>query len=87
MLYSLPQHSEFVKLSSHGLTGRDHGRQLVNEVVHFIPPPLLNLTVRLPVGAVRNQSIPQNFLPTLSILVHNGTIKLLINNTVKVIMV
>lgn len=52
MLYSLPQHSEFVKFTRNGLTGGDHGRQLVNEVVHFVPPPLLNLAVRFPVDAI-----------------------------------
>lgn len=55
MLHSLPEHSEFVKFSSHGLTGRDHGGQLVDEIVHFIPPPLLNLAVRRPVHASDRQ--------------------------------
>ena len=57
MLHGLPQHSEFVKFTSHGLTGGDHGRQLINEVVHFIPPPLLNLAVRFPVGAFSYQTV------------------------------
>lgn len=57
VLHSLPQHSEFVELSSHGLTGRDHGSQLINQIVHFVSPPLLNLTVRLPVGTFSRQTV------------------------------
>lgn len=52
VLHSLPQHSELVKLSSHVLTGWDHSRQLLNEIVHFDPPSLLNLAVRLPVDTM-----------------------------------
>lgn len=52
VMHGLPQHSEFVQLSGHGLAGRDHGRQLVNQIVHLIPPSLLNLAVRLPADTV-----------------------------------
>lgn len=56
MLHGLPQDGEFVEFASEGLTGGDHGSQLVDEVVHLIPPPLLDLPVRLPAGAVTNQT-------------------------------
>lgn len=52
VLHGLPEHGEFVEFSGHGLAGRDHCRQLVNQIVHFIPPSLLNLAVRLPADTV-----------------------------------
>lgn len=67
MLHSFPQDSQFVRLLHHGLTGGDHGRQLVYQVVHFVPTPLLYLSVRFPVGTVTHQS----FVPTGSILAGN----------------
>lgn len=82
MLHSLPQDCEFVKFSSHGLAGRDHGSQLINEVVHFIPPTLFNLTVRLPVGTFSYQTICTTFLPAVSVYLNNA----IINKTAKVIM-
>lgn len=49
VLHCLPENSELVHFTAHALAGGDHGGQLVNEIVHFIPPPLLNLAVRLSV--------------------------------------
>lgn len=40
------KNSELVQFPGHGVTGRDHCRQLVNQVVHFVPPSFLNLTMR-----------------------------------------
>lgn len=50
MLHGLSQDSQLVELLGHVLTGRDHGRQLLDEVVHLIPPSFLDLAVRLPAG-------------------------------------
>lgn len=45
MLYSHPQHRQFVQFAGHGVAGGDQRRQLIDETVHFISAPLLNLTV------------------------------------------
>lgn len=42
------QYSQLVQLARHGVTGGDHARQLIDQIVHLVPPSLLNLTVRLP---------------------------------------
>lgn len=51
MLHGLSQDGQLVELLSHVLTGRDHGGQLLDEVVHLIPPSFLDLAVRLPADA------------------------------------
>lgn len=72
VLHGLPEHSEFVQLSGHGLAGRDHGRQLVNQIVHFIPPSLLNLAVRLPADTV---SVIKSTLCVRRRIIHNAVWK------------
>lgn len=48
VLDSHPEHGELVQLAGHGVA-RGHQRgQLVNEAVHLIPAPLLDLAVSLP---------------------------------------
>lgn len=46
MLNGLAEHCDLVHLAA--VAGRDHGGELIDEAVHFLPPPLLNLAVRLP---------------------------------------
>lgn len=48
MLHSHAKHSEFVELAGHGVTRGNHGRQLVDQVIHLVPPPFFNLAVRFP---------------------------------------
>ena len=48
MLHGLSQDSQLVELLSHELTGRDHGGQLLDKVVHLIPPSFLDPAVRFP---------------------------------------
>lgn len=48
VLHGLSQDGQLVELLSHVLTGRDHGGQLLDEVVHLIPPSFLDLAVRFP---------------------------------------
>lgn len=48
VLHGHAQHSEFVELAGHGVTRGNHGRQLVDQVVHLVPPPFLNLAVWFP---------------------------------------
>lgn len=48
MLHSHTQHSEFVELAGHRVTCGNHGRQLVDQVIHLVPPPFLDLAVRFP---------------------------------------
>lgn len=48
VLDSHPEHGELVQLAGHGVA-RGHQRgQLVDETVHLIPAPLLDLAVSLP---------------------------------------
>lgn len=54
MLHGHSEHSQFVKLTRYGVTGGDHGRQFVNEVVHFVPSSFLNLAVWFPVETAVN---------------------------------
>lgn len=48
MLDSHAQHGQLVQLAGHGVAGGHQRGQLVDEAVHLVPPPLLNLTVSLP---------------------------------------
>lgn len=48
VLDSHPEHGELVQLAGHGVARRHQRGQLVDETVHLIPPPLLDLTVSLP---------------------------------------
>lgn len=74
VLHSHSQHSEFVKLSGHGVTGGDHGWQLVDKGVHFVPPPLFNLAVWLPLseGIMTLICLSHTYLTHLSIQVSDG---------------
>lgn len=56
VLHGLSQDRQLVELLSHGLsrlTGRDHGGQLLDEAVHLVPPPFLDLVVRFPADVKR----------------------------------
>ena len=48
MLYCHSEDCQFVKLSVHSVTHRQHIRQLDNVCVHFITSTLLNFAVVLP---------------------------------------
>ena len=49
MLYGHSEHREFVQLPVHGVTHRQHVRQLYDVRVHLITSTFLNLAVVLPV--------------------------------------
>lgn len=74
MLHSHSQNREFVKLSGHGVPGGDHGWQLVDKGVHFVPPPLFNLAMWLPLSEGTNTLIclSRIYLTHLSIQVSDG---------------
>lgn len=48
VLDSHPEHGELVQLAGHGVACGHQRGQLVNEAVHLIPAPLLDLAVSLP---------------------------------------
>ena len=47
------QHRQLVQFAGHGVAGGHQRGQLVDEAVHFVPAPLLDLTVSLSVGRSR----------------------------------
>ena len=49
MLHGHSKNSEFIQPARHGVTGRNHGRQLVYQIVHLVSAALLDLAVGLPV--------------------------------------
>jgi hypothetical protein len=53
VLHGHPQHGQLVQLPGHGVAHGHHGRQLGDVCVHFVAPPLLDLTVVLP-GMFKN---------------------------------
>lgn len=46
VLNGLAEHRDLVHLAA--VAGRDHGGELIDEAVHFLPPPLLGQAVWLP---------------------------------------
>lgn len=49
VLHGHAQHRQLVQLAGHGVAGGHQGGQLVDEAVHLVPAPLLDLAVRLSV--------------------------------------
>lgn len=50
VLHRHAQHRQLVQFAGHGVAGGHQRRQLVDEAVHLVPAPLLNLAVGLSAG-------------------------------------
>jgi len=50
VLHGHAQDGQLVQLAGHGVAGGHQRRELVDEAVHLVPPPLLDLTMGLPGG-------------------------------------
>lgn len=65
VLHSHAEDSQLVQLTGQGAAGGYHGGQLVNEVVHLVSPPLLDLAVRF---STKGMEIHEDLLPCQNML-------------------